>query len=429
MKVRLDEVCNIYKGKTTITKAIQGEYPLVVTAENRASHNEYQFDCRAVCVPLVSATGHGHASIKRLHYQEGKFALGTILSAVIPKDETILDTRYLYIYLSYFKDSVLVPLMRGSANVSLTIKSLGSAEIELPPIEKQRSIVELVTKIEKNKSEVDNKLEEQTKIISLLRNEILNLAVKGKLVPQDESDEPASVLLERIREEKDRLVKEKKIKKEKLLQEISEDELPYELPKGWEWVRLNDISSYIQRGKSPKYCENSNIPVISQKCVQWNGFDISKARFIEVDSLEKYGEDRYVKPNDLLWNSTGRGTLGRINVYPDNIEFDIVVADSHVTIIRPIEISSKYLYSWFAGPMVQDEIDDKSIGSTKQTELSTVTVKSYLVPIPPLNEQTRIVEKVDKLMKVCDELELRIQKSKKYSEKLMQSILKNNFKA
>ncbi|MFR2571263.1 MAG: restriction endonuclease subunit S, partial [Clostridia bacterium] len=135
MKVRLDEVCNLYKGKTTITKAIQGKYPLVVTAENRASSNEYQFDCKAVCVPLVSATGHGHASIKRLHYQEGKFALGTILSAVIPKDENILDTKYLYIYLSYFKDSVLVPLMRGSANVSLTIKSLGSAEIEVPSIE------------------------------------------------------------------------------------------------------------------------------------------------------------------------------------------------------------------------------------------------------------------------------------------------------
>ena len=85
---------------------------------------------------------------------------GTILSAVIPKDENILDTRYLYIYLSYFKDSVLVPLMRGSANVSLTIKSLGSAEIELPLIEKQKSIVELVTKIEKYKNEVDKKLEE-----------------------------------------------------------------------------------------------------------------------------------------------------------------------------------------------------------------------------------------------------------------------------
>ena len=77
--------------------------------------------------------------------------------------------------------------------------------------------------------------------VKKLREYILSLAVRGKLVEQDENDEPASVLLERIREEKDRLVKEKKIKKEKPLPEISEDEIPYELPKGWEWVRLGEL--------------------------------------------------------------------------------------------------------------------------------------------------------------------------------------------
>ena len=83
----LGEVCTIIKGSTGIKKAIAGDYPLVVTAEERLSSNEYQFDTKAVCIPLVSSTGHGHASLKRIHYQEGKFALGNILAAVIPNDE------------------------------------------------------------------------------------------------------------------------------------------------------------------------------------------------------------------------------------------------------------------------------------------------------------------------------------------------------
>lgn len=408
MKVRLDEVCNIYKGKTTITKAIPGEYPLVVTAENRASHNEYQFDCKAVCVPLVSATGHGHASIKRLHYQEGKFALGTILSAVIPKDESILDTRYLYIYLSYFKDSVIVPLMRGSANVSLTIKALGSAEIELPSIEKQKSIVELVTKIEKNKSEIDNKLEEQIKIVSLIRNEILSLAVKGKLVPQDESDEPASVLLERIKEEKNRLVKEKMIKKEKPLPEICEDEKPFEIPKSWEWTRLNQISNYIKAGgDKPKDFSTIKtgeyiIPVIA------NGKTNEGIT----------GYTKVATENNMCITVSGRGTIG----------YSCIRKEPFCPIVRLIVINpSIYIDISYLNYSFNHFIEGGTGTSIQQ--LTVPMIKPKVIPIPPLNEQKRIVAEVDKLMKLCNELELKIEKSKKYNEQLMESILKDNLKA
>ena len=98
-KVKLGEVCNIEKGSTGILKAIPVEFPLVVTGEERKSHNEFQFDCDAVIVPLVSGTGHGHASIKRIHFQKGKFALGSILCAIIPKDKNQLSAEYLYRFL------------------------------------------------------------------------------------------------------------------------------------------------------------------------------------------------------------------------------------------------------------------------------------------------------------------------------------------
>ncbi len=92
-KVKLGEICTIEKGATGIQKAIQGDYPLVVTSEERKSHNEYQFDDEAVIIPLVSGTGHGHSSIKRIHFQTGKFALGSILCAVIPKNKKQLSAE------------------------------------------------------------------------------------------------------------------------------------------------------------------------------------------------------------------------------------------------------------------------------------------------------------------------------------------------
>ena len=141
-KVKLSEICTIEKGATGITKAIEGQYPMVTMAEARSSHNEYQFDAKAVIIPLVSSSGHGHASMKRIHYQEGKFALGSILCAVIPKNDEEVSAKFLYNYLSFQKETLLVPLMRGAANVSLSVKSIASVEINLPSITVQNELVQ-----------------------------------------------------------------------------------------------------------------------------------------------------------------------------------------------------------------------------------------------------------------------------------------------
>ena len=257
-----------------------------------------------------------------------------------------------------------------------------------------------------------------------LKNSILQMAVQGKLVPQDPNDEPASVLIERIREEKERLIKEKKIKKEKNPSFIFRgadnlpyekvgknepiciaDEVPFDIPDSWEWVRLIEVCEYIQRGKSPKYSTKKKYPVVAQKCNQWDGFSIEKAKFIEPDSLQSYGEERILQENDLMWNSTGLGTLGRIAIYKSVLNpYELAVADSHVTVIRPFKayVLPEYLYYYFANPSVQNVIEDKADGTTKQKELATATIKEYLVPIPPLNEQKRILKKLEEVLPIVE---------------------------
>lgn len=144
----LGSVCNVIKGNIGIKKAIPGDFPLVTTSEERGSHLEYQFDDEAVCIPMVSSTGHGHASIKRIHYQSGKFALGTILVAVIPKDKEKLSAKYLYYYLNNFKEELVVPLMKGMANVTLSVEKIKTIKLVVPSIEKQIELIQLMEKCE-----------------------------------------------------------------------------------------------------------------------------------------------------------------------------------------------------------------------------------------------------------------------------------------
>ena len=170
------------------------------------------------------------------------------------------------------------------------------------------------------------------------------------------------------------------------------------------WVRLGNICSYIQRGKSPKYSETRKIPVISQKCIQWSGFFIVPAKFITEESLKSYTTDRFLQDQDLLWNSTGIGTVGRVTVYYQaQNPYQIAVADSHVTVLRPLKISSQYLYLFLSSPEVQDIIEEVCDGSTKQKELALSTVKQYLISLPPLEEQKRIVKKIEELETFIEE--------------------------
>ena len=169
----LEELCDIKKGAFPTMKTPPGDFPFVVLAADKRTADNYQFDGEAVCIPLVSSTGHGHAAIHRLHYASGQFAVANILAAVMVKPQVPLLTKYLFFYLWRFKEEKLVKLMAGTANTSLTIEKLNEVKVQAPDEAAQLNIVQAI----------EAAFEELATVRQLLRstNEILDDATNDVL--------------------------------------------------------------------------------------------------------------------------------------------------------------------------------------------------------------------------------------------------------
>ena len=326
-----------------------------------------------------------------------------------------IQTAFYYYVLYAFKLSKKIN-GNGIGLQGLSSNALHNIIVPVPPIEEQKNIVML---IEKLMLSIDN-IESHKNILSACMNntkaKILDLAIRGKLVPQNPNDEPASVLLERIRAEKEERIKQGKIKRnkkesvifngsdnsyyEKINGEVFciDEEIPYDIPDTWTWMRLeNCCVKEIRRGKSPKYKENSNVLVFAQKCnTKYNGIDVSLAQYLDETALKRYPADEYMQDGDVVINSTGTGTLGRVGIYRniDNTTGLSIVPDSHVTVIRGFScINSHYLYAFMKAH--QRELEKKGEGSTNQKELKPLTLKEMLIAIPPLSEQKRIDKSIN----------------------------------
>lgn len=172
-----------------------------------------------------------------------------------------------------------------------------------------------------------------------------------------------------------------------------------------ETLSIGAVCDYVQRGKSPKYSDVGSVKVVSQKCVQWTGFDASPSKYIRDDSISGYKSERFLRDGDLLWNSTGTGTLGRTALFQGDGSNTQYVADSHVTVLRSTRVEPRFLQIWSASPAIQELVLGAATGSTNQQELNLATVKELTIDLPTLEIQKRIVAKVDELMALCDELQ------------------------
>ena len=268
-----------------------------------------------------------------------------------------------------------------------------------------------------------------------LREKVLDLAIRGKLVPQDPNDEPASVLLERIHEQKLQMVREGKLKAkdvkddtiifkgddncyyEKYSDESVKNiqgEIPFELPAGWAWSRLKSIViKEIKRGKAPIYADKSSVLVFAQKCnVKHCGINMQLAKYLNEAVLKKYTAEDFLFIDDVIINSTGTGTLGRVGILSKECFNPVakIVPDTHITVVRTHkEIVSSYIF--FMLKHMQPKLEISGEGSTNQKELRPDYIKNLLCPIPPIGEQLKIVDVItesNEALKVIDTKEFEI---------------------
>ena len=237
-----------------------------------------------------------------------------------------------------------------------------------------------------------------------LRQKILDLAIHGKLVPQDPNDEPASVLLERIRDEKERLIKEGKIKRPKKAKATSDkphyENVPFEIPDGWCWTTIEDVCSKIGSGSTPKGSNYSKegIPFFRSQNVQNDGIVLSDIKYIS-DEVHQSMIGTEVVANDLLLNITG-GSLGRCAVVPR--DFDIGNVSQHVCILRTVLVKPEYLHCFILSSFFSKSM--KITGSGREG-LPKYNLEKMLLPLPPIQEQERIIIEAKRLQNNIDKID------------------------
>ncbi|EIV4584677.1 restriction endonuclease subunit S [Salmonella enterica subsp. houtenae serovar 38:z4,z23:-] len=257
--------------------------------------------------------------------------------------------------------------------------------------------------------------------IKKLRELILELAVRGKLVPQDPNDEPASELLKRIAAEKAELVKLGKIKKPKPLPEISEEEKPFELPEGWEWVALQAICSLENGDRSKNYPNKSTlvetgIPFVNAGHLENGNIRQEDMTFITPEHFSILRSGKFLD-GDILFCL--RGSLGKSAIV-QNLSGAIA---SSLVIVRVFEPTfNKYIHLYFDAPLSYDFINKYDNG-TAQPNLAATDLARFLVPLPPLDEQSRIVNKITELMTLCDQLEQHSLTSLDAHQQLVETLL------
>ena len=449
---RLGEIAQIEKGKTGIQQAKPGSFPLVVTAAERDSCDHFDFDGAAVLVPLVSSTGHGKASLNRLHYQEGKFALGTILVGLFPYEPALISARFLFEYLSAFKDELLVSRMTGTANVTLTIGQIARVPIPLICPEVQKRVDELMTlcdRLEAARKDREAKrdrlsaaslarlntpdpetftadarftlealpaLTTRPNQIKQLRQTNLNLALRGKLVLQDPNEEPASELLKRIAKEKARLVKAWEMRIPKTVPLLFE--APFSIPPNWQWSQLSEIGILNPRNTAADLLETSFVPMPMIAA----DYGLAHQHEVRPWGEIKKGYTHFAEGDVGLAKITPCFENGKSAVFR-NLTGGIGAGTTELHIVRPLSAHQDYILLFLKSPHFIQTGIPKMTGTAGQKRVPTEYFAYSPFPLPPLAEQHRIVAKVDELMALCDRLEASLTTSDQTRTRLLEATL------
>ena len=418
--IEIGKLFNIEKGSWQSSKCTPGQYAFITAGEEWKTHIEYTHDCEAL-VFAMAASG----SLGRTHYVNGKFIASDLCFILTPKKEYIskVNLRFYSFYFNTYRERIVKATATGTSKLAINRKSFSNYQIYLVDIERQN---QLLHKLDKMKSISDGLLQtiqQQQKYADMLRQSVLQQAVEGKLCEQDPKDEPASVLLEKINAEKERLIAEKKIKKQKPLPPISDEEKPFALPKGWEWCRLPEIGE-LSRGKSKHRPRNDATLYKDGKYPLVQTGDVARAGTFITTYTALYNDVGVAQSR--MWE---KGTLCitiAANIADTGIlSFDACFPDSVVGFQPFVPELDVEFFKWYID--ISKKNLEKYAPATAQKNINIDILSGLIVPLPPKNELKKITRKAKNILALCDSLSHELLQSKQYASQLMESVLQEAF--
>lgn len=319
--------------------------------------------------------------------------------------QALLEEYVLYFLL--LKKEAFRNKKTGSAIPHLNKELFFNMPFPIPPLAEQKRIVakieELMPLIEEYGKAKDQLTKLNAEFPDKLRKSILQQAVHGKLSERNPADEPASELIKRIRAERTVLQNSKMAQKSQATENIANDEISFDIPDTWEWIKLGWICQKVGAGSTPKggseVYVSEGIKFLREQNIHDNGLHLDGVVYIDkATHTAKAGS--HVQAQDILMNITG-ASIGRNALVPD--DFDTANVNQHVLIIRLVDKKLRnYLHYCFSAPVVLNQMLSKQAGD--KPGLSATKVENFLIPLPPLAEQKRIVKRVEELLALCDEL-------------------------
>lgn len=411
-KIPINKIFNFEKWTLQSSKNIPWDYNFITASSEWKTHSTYSHECEALVFAMAASW-----SLWRTHYVNGKFIASDLCFIITPKDEfkDKINLKFYYRYFNAIREILVKALATGSAKLSINAWNFWKYEVIIGDIEEQNKLIGKLDFIISKKTEISEYIESNIALSKKLKSSILQDAIQWKLVPQDPSDESASILIEKIQAEKTKLIAEWKLKKQKPLAPIKPEEIPYELPKGWEWVRLGEIVSIESNLVNPN--QYPNFPHIAPDNIEKNTGKLLSYRTVIEDEINS--SNHLFRPWHILYSKV-RPKLNKAVI----VDFEgLCSADMY-----PIKsyINKYYLKNVILSDMFLNQIDayDNRIKMPKinQNDLSLI-----LIPIPPEREQIRIVGKSNELIKTCEYLDKEIKQAKERSGKLMESVLQGVF--
>ncbi|MCA0428395.1 MAG: restriction endonuclease subunit S [Bacteroidetes bacterium] len=408
---------------------------------------------------IIALTGGTIAKLAKVQSGLGKIYLNQRVGKFQALNPAEFEVEYIY-WLARSIQNIIKNLAWGAAIPNVSPKQIEELKFPFPKKEVQRGIIDFLNDLKNNcliedkiyfdelvegeiillherqltTSSISTELTHQLTLVKKLRQQLLQDAVQGKLVEQNLNDEPASELLKKIKAEKAKLITEKKFKKEKELAPIKPEEIPFEIPENWVWCRLGDLALYSEAGKSYQALEiaadENKIGVIKTSAITSGVFIEGENKLLPNQDLNI--DKIKIKIGDLIFcrASGSKGLAGKSCLVLSSPKANLILSDKSIRYVFSDNVNKVFLQ--FINTSIYGEEYYLSLGTKKSTTMNNITREQFdclPIPLPPLSEQSRIVQKLDELMQYCNELEASIKQSEAQNEKLMQQVLREALKA